>query len=514
MPPEARAASCAPTRFDRVAETLAERATPLFVKELRQALRGRYLKVTLSIAVALTTLAAVIVLGIVVPLKIDELRAYAGVILFGATFGATAFVATFFVPFAAFSSMNAEADENTLEFLQLSNLSPLAIASGKLVSASLQAALVCATAMPFAVVAWHMGGIPPSLLVLAPLFTMIGAACFSAIAIALSTLSRVRWVRIVLMVLFGFFLFNVGQYMLFLGAVAGAAVFLPGAGGMLSGAMTFGVSAVAALGFLAVALAFAANMLAHREESGSTPLRRVTSILALLGAIATLLVTLAGSGGAEAVGLATTALVVTFPALAWCCTEAEALPLGPRARPPRPGLSGWLALPHLAGGGRGALLATLTCVGIGLAGALGAALARGGWSEDASRPLGVAAYAWLYLLLPSVVFSPWSGRTAVRALARVGVFAFPWVAFLGTSLLKALITGPTPDAFENPANPFHMLSRLDARGAPVGLGGWAVLGFFLLLTLALNAWRMARGVLEVRRAMRARDARERPEAAV
>ncbi|MBI5363951.1 MAG: ABC transporter permease [Planctomycetes bacterium] len=502
----------------RLAAALSERAPALFVKELRQALRGRYLKVTLSIALALTLLAGVVVLGFVIPMSEGELRGFEGLILFGACFATTAFAAAGLVPFSAFSAMSAEADENTLELLQLSNLAPMRIVLGKLASAVLQAVLVCATVLPFAVIAWQLGGIPPSVLVLAPLFTVLGSACFSALGIALSSLTRVRWLRVVLMVLFGFFLFNAAQNVLLFAFVGAAAVYAPGAfsgpGGFPTGAVA-GFGALGCVAFIAIAVAFAADFLAHREESGSTPLRRVTSVLALLGALATAIVTLAGGGGDEPVVMTGIVLGVLAAPLAWCCTEAEPLPLGARASPPRRGLLGWVELLHRAGGGRGALLATCVCGGVAASGAIASVLARGRWTDDASQTLAIAVYPWVYLLLPSALSSPWTGKTTVRVLARVLVFLFPWIAFLGTTLAMVFVVGPGERVVKNAANPFfvHDLVR-KPDGAPMQLGHWAVLALVVLLTFALNARRMLRGVLEVRRAMRERDVREQmPEPA-
>lgn len=512
MPPEAAPARA---RFGaRLAASLSERAPPLFVKELRQALRGRYLKVTLSIALALTLLAGVIVLGFVIPMSKGDVRGFEGLILFGACFGTTAFAAAGLVPFSAFTAMSAEADENTLEFLQLSNLSPVGIVLGKLASAVLQALIVCATVLPFAVVAWQLGGIPPSVLVLAPLFTVLGSACFSAVGIALSALTRVRWLRILLMVFFGYFLFNAAQNVLLIAFLGAAAVFAPGAipGGFPTATVAvFGALACAA--FLAIAVAFAADFLAHREESGSTPLRRVTTMLALIGAATTAIVTLASGGGDEPVVMTGIVLGVLAAPLAWCCTEAEPLPLGARANPPRRGWLGWLDLPHRAGGGRGALLATFVCGGVAGAGALASVLESGRWTDDASQTLAIAVFPWIYLLLPSALLSPWSRRTTVRVLARVFVFLFPWIAFLGTTLAMVFVVGPGERVVKNAANPFFVHDLVGTNGAPKQLGHWAVLALVVLLTFALNAWRMLRGVLEVRRAMRERDARELERAA-
>ncbi|MBK7874204.1 MAG: hypothetical protein IPJ77_00355 [Planctomycetes bacterium] len=525
MPPEvvlssAGAAPRAPA-FARTAEWLAERATPLLVKEVRQALRGRWFKSALLVSLALTTLAGFIVLGVVIPLSEGQMNGYEGLILFGACFSATAIGAAGIVPFAAFSSMNAEAEENTLELLLLSNLSPLEIVLGKLGSSVLQALLVCSTALPFAVVAWNLGGLPPSVLVLAPLFTVLGSACFSAIGIALSTLSRTRWVRVVLMVLFGFFLFNFAQNVLLFAFLGAAAAFLPGAGGVPL--VEFSVAgSILSVAFLGVAATFASDLLSHREESGSTPMRRVVAALTIVGAVAVALCGAVSTGGGSAFGVGSSAgsaplgvivlgavlAVIALP-LAWCCTESEALPLGARARPPRRGVMSGLGLLFVSGGGRGAWLATAAFGLLGFAHVVGSVVGARGWSASATQGLVLLLTAWIWLLLPSVVFSPFTARLPMRLAARAALWFFPWIAFLGTSLVFVALRGPGVHAMENAANPFWLMQAIDSTGRPEDAAAGVLLVLTAGVTLAANGWRMFQSVREVRSAMTERDALER-----
>lgn len=533
MPPEAAPVAGARPRdalLGRVGGELAERATPLLVKEVRQALRGKWFRAALLVSLTFTTLAGLIVLGLVIPMAGAEVSSFQGTLLFGACFGGTALAAAGIVPFAAFSSMNAEAEENTLELLLLSNLSPLAIVGGKVGSAVIQALLVCSTALPFAVVAWTLGGLPPSVLVLAPLFTVLGAACFSAIGIALSSVSRTRWVRVVLMVLFGFFLFNVAQNVLVFAFLGAAVVFLPGAGSFPLVEVSI-VGSLASIVFLAIAVTFASDLLSHREESGSTPMRVTVLCLAALGVPAVFVCGLVSSATSSLSG-ASTMGVLSLPAsasagldlgvvvlacvlgalvlpLVWCCTESERLPLGPRARPPRRGWTSFARVLVLSGGGRGALLVAVLLAALGGAHVAGTVLARGAWSADATRGIGLVLYAWIVLGLPTVVFSPFSSRVILRVVARCAVWFFPWAALLGTTLVYVVVRGPGGGAWENPANPVWLLGAIDSNGKPEDLFAWAVLAACALLTLAANAWRMYRGVREVRVAMTERDALER-----
>lgn len=490
--------------LDRVANRLSERTNPLFVKELRQALRSRYFKITFGISLAITTIAGLVVMAIAVPLIRENAPGNEGVALFVTCLACTALGAVGLVPFAAFTSMNAEADENALELLQLSNLSPLSIVSGKLASALVQAVLVTSTVLPFAALAWMLGGLSPWVVVLAPLFAIAASVCLSAMGIALSTLSRTRWVRVLLMVLFGFFLFNVGQNVIGLAVFAAIALVGVSTFGATIPGVSIGGAAAGAFAILgaqlAIAVTFASDMLAHREESGSTPMRRVATAIALLGALATGIVTLVVGGDAGLVVLFATLATIAAP-LAWCCTESEALPLGTRARPPRT----WLGALHVAGGGRGALLSTVLLALLGVEWSTCCAI--GGDAKALLPGLVFVAFTWIYLLLPTVVFSPFSKRVAVRVVARIATWMFPWFMLFAGAVVAALFVGPGGEVFDHPWNPGAVFDHVQTNGVPRGGLYWTVLPIVLLVTLAANAWRMLRGVLDVRRAMLDRDAR-------
>ena len=515
--------------FERASRRVSERATPLLVKEVRQALRGKWFKTTLLVALGFATLAALVVLGLVIPSIGAEVQPYQGTILFGACFGAVAFATAGLVPFSAFSSMNAEAEENTLELLLISNLSPHAIVWGKIASAVVQSVILCSAAMPFAVVAWNLGGLPPSVLVLAPLFTILGTACFSAIGIALSCVSRTRWVRVLLMVLFGFFLFNVAQNVLVFAFFGAAVAFLPGGGGVPLVELSLAGSIFSVV-FLALGAAFGSDLLSHREESGSTPMRATVSVIAVLGALAVFACgvvsaprgtlgsssasgvvfgALHGGGGFDlGAGVFLGVLVAIVVPLAWCCTEGERLPLGPSVRPPRRGVASVVRVLLLAGGGRGVLLTALLLGLLGFAHVAGQVIGRGGWSDSALIGVGLVLYAWILLTLPSVVFAPFTARPLMRVVARGAVWLFPWVGLIGTTLVFVVLRGPSGEAWENPANPVWMFREIDASGRPTGILEWTLLVVAAFVALAANAWRMAKGLIEVRRAMRERDRRE------
>lgn len=492
--------------LDRVAARVSEAASPVLVKEVRQSLRSTFFVVVFSLALLLTTITGVGMLAFQGVIADEAGAAFIGPSFFSATLASSAFCAVAIVPFAAFASMNAESDQNALELLQLSNLRPVSIVLGKLLATALLASLVISVELPFAFLAWTMGGVDPFEMLLVLALVVAFSICLSAVAIAISSTTRTRWVRIVLMVLFGFLALTIGQNavgMLFLGLF----------GGMVFGGGSLGVAAVGAcalalaLDATATAVAFACDQLAHREESHSTPLRYVAAVSAVVGAIVAAAWKVVRPHDDEALLVLGLALAFTALPLWLCCTEEERLPLGPRARPPGRGIAGTVRALFVSGGGRGAALATV------LVGFLGATFVAGcllrptvALLDDVRQALVLCAYAWIYLLLPSgamsfLTASP-GGRVASRALTAV----FPLAAFLGLTLLHVVLLGTAGGPLEHLANPFHALQRVehavgDAGGLVLGLAGVA------LLTLLVNVPRLVRAFDELARARRERDAR-------
>lgn len=498
MPPEL--AGNAPSALDQLDsrwERLSERFDAVLVKDVRQALRSRFFRVIFGIALVLTTAGGLVTL--VVHAFNENVRTAGGMPLFIVVAACASVGAIGLVPFAAFASMGAESDEHALDHLNLSHLTPIAIVRGKLVTALLQALLVYSVCVPYLFVAWSMGGLDP-FVVLATLASMLAmSAALSAIGIATSSLTRVRWARIVLMVVFGFFVYNFGPYalmMLVLSVAGGPLGFASGAS--LAGVMLAWACALGA--FVPIGIAFAADRIAHRETSTSTPLRIVASAFAVFGALVDV-VWIATQGASDSSAVIAIVLGLLAIPLVWVVAEREALPLGVRAHPPRAGWRGWLAIPHLAGGGRGALLATLTIAFVCSVHALACALETGRFGEPAVQGLVFGAFTWWYLLLPSGVFSPFSKRRSVPGITRVAIVFLPLMLLLGAALLELLPSDQVPIVVRG-VSPAGLVRDLSASGRPEHAAPWILFGFILVVTLAVNAWRMFAGVREVVRAQR------------
>ena len=183
-----------------LAARLEDRVSPLVVKELRQALRGRYFAIsfwaTLVFAMGLTILRlAGFQLGSR-SLWGDDTNDGRGI--FSVLYFCLAWAVGAVVPFSAFLSMGAEWEEGTFDLLVLSNLRPRQIFLGKLLSAAIQCALTMSAIVPFMAFAFLLGGI--DLLLLAIMLTLLVfySLAASAFAIALSTLARARYARLML----------------------------------------------------------------------------------------------------------------------------------------------------------------------------------------------------------------------------------------------------------------------------------------------------------------------------
>lgn len=503
-PPElARAPQSAPL-FDRLAARVSERSNPVLVKEVRQSLRSTYFRVVFLIALVLTTCVGAGILMFAVVIRENTGSQMLGLSFFSATLGATGLGAMGLVPFAAFASMNAEADEHALELLQLSNLRPITIVMGKLLAAAIVALLVVALDVPFACLAWSMGGVDPWHVLLSLASTLSMSVCLSAVAIAVSSMTHTRWVRIVLMVIFGFFVLTIAQNaagLLFF-SVLGMRM-----GGAPASVLAIGLCTLAiVLDVTATAVAVACGRLAHREESRSTPLRYVACATGLAGAVVAMAWKIVRPSDDEALIVLGVALALTALPLFLCCTEEERLPLGPRARPPRRGWLSPLRTLLVGGGGRGAALASVILLAMPAIFALGCLVEHHIAFDDLAQGFVLSLYTWIYLLLPSGVLSFLGrfrgGALVIRALSAL----FPLGSFLVVSFAQFFALSARSEFGQHIANPFHVLQAV-ANGGSEPWPSLIGLALIVVVTLLANGVRIARGFGEVAQAQRERDAR-------
>jgi len=489
------------------ARRLTERVNPILVKEVRQALRGRYFRVMFWLTLGVATLAGLLVVADAASSQdVEEI----GQPFFLVMFACMSAAVHAFVPFSAFLSTSAEWDENTHDLLVLSNLGPRQIVTGKLFSALTQALLYYSTFGPFLVFAFLLNGI--DLLTISVLLVCSLAACvgLSLVGIALASLARVKAARGLLMAMFGAALVMTwGGSIGAAGELASSPQDLRDPEGQL--AVVFFLTAALFLGGLFGIIA--AARFAHEEENRSTGLRLLS-----LG-----LVVLAGAWGAwlraqfgdEEFAWGTQVGAASMLLLLWLFFLTERDTLGRRTAahlPARRGLALCL-VPILPGGGRAVWLFLVHFLGalLGARVALEFGATKPGDALEASAMVAAFyGYAFVYLALPTGIASFVVRSERARVFVRVTTLVLFPVAILGPALVGLLLGIEDWMKLRHPLNPIWVMDELegsarDQAGLTLALSG-LMLG--VLLTLALNAKRMLAGVGEVLAASRARRARE------
>jgi hypothetical protein len=487
--------------------TFADRLNPILVKEVRQALRGRYFKLMFWLTLAVSTIAGLMVVASGASTEnLEEL----GQPFFLVMFGCMSAAVHAFTPFSAYLSTSAEWDENTHDLLVLSNLHPRQIVLGKLLSALTQALLYYSTFGPFLVFAFLLNGI--DLLSISVLLACSLAACvgLSLVGIALASLARVKAARGILMAVFGAALVMVW------GASMGAAAEISSSPQDLRDPE----GQIAVASFLTFALlvgglfcAIACARFAHEEENRSTGLRILGTGVLLFASVWSAWLNAQFGQEEIAWGAQIAAACVLFVLWVFFLTEPD--PLGRRMSkhvPARPWLA-LLATPFLPGGGRATLLLLVhfLCALAGALLALEAGTTKSGDAAEVVRMVSVLyAFVFVYLALPAGIASYLvrTGRGRIRA--RVAIALLLPLAILGPGLLGLLLGIDFLMELEHPLNPAYVLQETERWGD----GGGVLAPLFALAVIAsvlvvFNAKRVHGGVVEVLSASRARRERLR-----
>lgn len=496
----------ASTAAARPRRTWNDRLNPIVVKEVRQAMRGRYFRVlfwlTLSCAI-------VIALTVVAFNAGDEQVGPVGRKVFMAIVAVLAAAVHAFVPFSAFLATSAEWDENTWDLLVISNLRPRQIVLGKLLSAVIQAVLFYSAFGPFLVFAFLLNGV--DLLAIAVILpsSLVTCAALSLVGIALSALSRARFLRILLMALFGVLLLIVTIATITMAfSLVSFSNFLrdPDAlvavGGYLTTALVIG----------GLAFATAVARFAHEEENRTTAMR-VTSLGIIAAAAAWSAWATRETGSVAPLWIChfIAALIVFIP-LMLSATEEDQLRRGLAQRVPKNALLAQIAAPFLPGGGRGVLF-----IGLLAAFALATVPLALDWSSpvrtdsDLRAALAAVAVTWAYVAMhigviagvgSFIVQSP-GGRTALRWTILASV---PF-AILMPGLIGLFLGIDRWRELEHPFNPIQVLGNIGDSESYQNLFAYVVLVLAALAALVLNLGRILAGLGEVVAASRARRAR-------
>jgi hypothetical protein len=483
---------------------LDDRINPILVKEVRQALRGRYFRwlfwLTLLVA---TMIGLTIVAGAVGNNSVGML----GQAFFMAMFGCMAAAVQGFVPFSAFLATSAEWDENTYDLLVISNLRPRQIVYGKLLSALIQALLYYSTFGPFLVFAFLMNGVDLLSVIVILIGSMATCVALSLVGIAASSLASAKVVRVLLMAFFGAFLIAAWIVSFaFAMAITNMPQQLRSASGQT--AVVAYLSCAFVVGLLASAVAMA--RFSHEEENRSTPLRLLCSFV-LVAATVWGGVLFAQFHDVESVWVCQ-AIAGFACFFLWLFLLSEPEELGRRVEQhlPQKRALAWLSVPFLPGGGRGVLLflaqATFALIGGQVALLFGHPTA-GQSNEVFAVTLVLYAYLFLYVALPSGVIAWMTKSAALRTFLRVAVVIGVPVSILAPALLGIFLGNRSWMNLEHPLNPFWVLSRV-ASNDPFAnvVASLVLLGVACALTLLINLPRLLAGTREVRDALARRDA--------
>lgn len=480
--------------LDRFLDRASDWANPILVKDVRQALRGRFFRLAFSVVL----LALCLVTTTYIMEASTSLGNRDGRNLFNAVYGWLGAALFALVPFGTFSSMGNEWDENTFDLLVLSTLKPWRIIWGKLLSAGVQALLYLVTFAPFLACAFIMQGVDLGALAVVLIGSFLWSMALSIMALALSTMSKTRIARIFLMaVLTGTLVFATAQAI----AMGFMVMKMPDS---LSG-VTFSIASSAVLVGLIYVAAFlfcvASNSLAHPEENHSTNLRVVCSLGFLAGMI---WLSYATYRSPDAAGLTIGCFFLLYGCLVvpsmLFITEPD--PMGRRVafRAPRGPLSSLVSMPWLPGGGRGVLFLGLH---VGLLVmfylVLSSLFLRSGPTtiadEGAFSFLGTILYLAGYMLIPVGLLSSALHRLPVRIMARLGApLLFLFLLFL-PALGAFLFGGSDQLTMRHVGNPWFFMS--DQWDGFDNGGWWLAIGLFAGLGVLINLPRVVRGYLEV-----------------
>ncbi len=177
-----------PDVFDRFGEALAERTSPIVVKEVRQGLRTRVFWVFFSLM-----LIACLVIALVAFAASGGNDA--GAAAFGAIFTILGLVQFFVIPYTAYRSMAREQEDETWVLLTLTGLGPRAVIRGKIGSFVLQGLLYASAAAPFLLFSYYLNGIDLPTIITGLVFAAAYQVFLVSIAVSIATLAQSKLMR-------------------------------------------------------------------------------------------------------------------------------------------------------------------------------------------------------------------------------------------------------------------------------------------------------------------------------
>lgn len=180
-------------------EAVSDYLNPILVKETRQALKSQQFVIWYLLLLGGCWVVTIGGLAMIGP------AAYYGA-FGGQLFLWYAWILSFpllvVAPFTAFRSLASEQEENTRDVLTVSALSPHQVINGKLASSALQVALYLSAMAPCLAFAYLLRGVDALTLVLLPVLGVAASIGLSVVGLLLASLARVRYLQIMMNVVF------------------------------------------------------------------------------------------------------------------------------------------------------------------------------------------------------------------------------------------------------------------------------------------------------------------------
>jgi len=263
--------------FDRIDEA----ASPVVVKELRQAVRGRFIVAVIIffLAVQLVTMGIALLVNAVSSANIEQ--AAAGRPVFLTIFGILIGTCIVCIPAYTGIRLAAERSDVNVDLLFITSLEPRSIILGKLGSAMILTALIYSACVPFLAFTYFLRGVDfPSIAVLLAM-GFLAVSVMVSVAITLATIPVTRPFKII-----------IGLGMLAMGfptipiMIALAFQFLQGSGGGLIGSSEFWIAEGVVVAFVvagcSVLLALATAQVTPPAANRARPVRLMLSLFWLV----------------------------------------------------------------------------------------------------------------------------------------------------------------------------------------------------------------------------------------
>lgn len=462
-----------------------DRLNPILVKEIRQAMRGRYFRwvfvwtIMLAMSFGLFTL------------LLGQEDPSIGQWFFTAIYGCMVITVTGLIPFQAYVSVGLSWEQESMDVLNLTTLRPYQMVLGRLGSSVVLEGLVVLALLPFLAMGYLLPGSDPLAMLVVVVMTVIYGLSQVSMSIFLSWLTQNRLLRVLILAGLGMHLFG-GAWTAF---VMGLSLLESPATVHTSG-LQFGLFwAVAGCAVFMVFSSIAAMMrLAHPEENRSTAVR-VLVVLWLFGGLVLSRAMLGHSisSGDDFYTACIFVLCLALPVMSLLVTEPETMGRRVRLHVPRNGMLAALLTPWFPGGGNGVVFCVTTIVvymlGVGL------------------MPLNVAdpidelwfilfmlgCYALCALLFPSAILSPWTRNPRIRAAAVVAI-PVSVIAVLVFPTTFGLIAGmESLGEMKHIGNPGWVLSKIEDGE------GHRELGILLVITAVGALINVPRMILACRR---------------